>query len=65
MYLIYLSEERRRIGQNGTRPFGLSSQMVPCGVARYSFGMTKPRSSRLAWAHLGGQRSDLPSVNRP
>ncbi len=65
MYSIYFSEERRRSGQEGTRPFGLSSQMVPCGVARHSFGMTKPRSSRLAWGHLGRQRSDLSSVNRP
>ncbi len=26
---------------------------------------TKPHSSRLAWYHLGRQRSDLASVNRP
>ena len=65
MYYMYFSEERRRSGQNGTRPFGLLSQMAPCCVARHSFGFTKLRSSRLAWSHLGRQRSDLASVNRP
>ena len=65
MYLMYLSEERRSSGQNGTRPFGLLSQMAPCCVARHSFGFTKLHSSRLAWGHLGRQRSDLASVNRP
>ncbi len=28
-------------------------------------GLAKPHSSRLAWYHLGLQRSDLASVNRP
>jgi hypothetical protein len=65
MYYWYFNEERRRSGQNGTRPFGLSSQMAPCCVARHSFGLTKLHSSRLAWDHLGRQRSDLVSVNRP
>jgi hypothetical protein len=51
MYLIYFSEERRRSGQNGTRPFGLLSQKAPSSVARYSFGFTKLRSSRRAWYH--------------
>ena len=65
MYFMYFREERRSSGQNGTRPFGLSSQMAPDYVARHSFGFTKLRSSRLAWHHLGRQRSDLISVNRP
>jgi phosphoglycerate kinase len=56
MYYTYLSEEGRRNGQNGTRPYGLLSQMAPCGVARHSFGFTKPHSSRLAWHHLAGKR---------
>jgi len=57
-------KEGRRSGQNGSRPFGLLSQMAPCYVARHSFGLAKPHSSRLAWNHLGQQRSDLASVNR-
>ena len=65
MYCIYFSEERRRSGQNGTRPFGLSSQMATYGVARHSFGFTKLHSSRLACGHLGRQRSELARVNRP
>ena len=65
MYYMYFNEERRRSEQNGTRPFGLSSQMAPCCVARRSFGFTKLHFSRLAWGHLGRQRSDLVSVNRP
>ena len=65
MYFRYFSEERRRSGQNGTRPFGLSSQMPPGYVARHLFGFTKQHSSRLAWQHLGRQRSDLASVIRP
>jgi len=65
MYCRYFSEDRRRSGQNGTRPFGLLSQMAPCCVARRSFGITKLLSSRLAWGHLGRQRSDLASVCRP
>jgi len=65
MYFKYFSEERRRSGQNGTRPFGLLSQMTPHCVARHSFGFTKLRSSRLAWNHLGQQRSDLLGVSRP
>ena len=63
MYLIYFSEERRRSGQNGTRPFGLTSQMAPDCVARRSFGFAKSHFSRLAWHHLGRQRSDLASAN--
>jgi hypothetical protein len=65
MYSIYFSEERRRSGQKGTRPSGLQSQIAPCCVARHSFGVIKLHSSRLAWHHLGLQRSDLTSVNRP
>ena len=63
MYLIYFSEERRRSGQNGARPFGLTSQIAPDCVARRSFGFTKLHFSRLAWHHLGRQRSDLTGVN--
>jgi len=65
MYSIYFSAERRRSEQNGLRPSGLSSQMAPCYVARHSFGVTKLLSSRLAWHHLGRQRSDLISVYKP
>ena len=65
MYFRYLSEERRHSGQNGTRPFGLPAQMAPRRVARNSFGTIKLHSSRLAWHHLGQQRSDLASVGRP
>ena len=65
MYSIYFSEERRRSGQNGTRPSGLLSQMAPYCVARHSFEPAKPHSSRLAWNHLGLQRNDLASVKRP
>ena len=65
MYYMYFSEEGRRSGQNGTRPFGLSSQMPPDCVARHSFGLTKLHFSRLAWHHLGRQRSALVSVGRP
>jgi hypothetical protein len=65
MYLMYFSEERRRSGRNGTRPFGLLSQMAPCCVARHLFELAKSHSSRLAWNHLGLQRSDLASVYKP
>ena len=65
MYLKYFSEKRRSSVQNGTRPFGLLSQMPPRYVAHHSFGSTKLRSSRLAWNHLGLQRSDLLSASRP
>jgi hypothetical protein len=50
------------IARRATR---VASQMAPCRVARHSFGPAKPHSSRLAWYHLGRQRSDLASVNRP
>ena len=59
MYDMYFSEERRRSGQNGARPFGLRAQMTPCSVTRHSFGFTKRHSSCLAWRHLGRQRSGL------
>jgi hypothetical protein len=69
MYSIYFSEERCRSGQNGTSPCGLSTkcdgQLTLCCVARHSFGLAKPHSSRLAWNHLGKQGSELASVNRP
>jgi len=65
MYYTYFSEERRSSGQNGTRPFGLSSQMAPDYVARHSFEPAKLHSSCLACDHLGRQRSELISVSRP
>ena len=65
MYFKYFSEERRSSGQNGTRPSGLQSQLAPCCVARHLFGFTKSRFPRLAWNHLGQQRSDLLGVSRP
>ncbi len=39
--------------------------MAPYRVARGSFGVTIPHSSRLVWRHLGLQRSHVISVNRP
>ena len=65
MYCMYIKEERRRSGQNGTRPYGLRSQMAPYRVARRSFGFTKLYSSRLVWSHLGQQRSDQTDISRP
>ncbi|MFT5140008.1 MAG: hypothetical protein ACI9CB_001667 [Rhodothermales bacterium] len=64
MYKMYFSEERRHSGQIGTRPFGLLSQTSPGCVVRYSFGVTKSHSSRLAWCHLDRQRNDLVSNRR-
>ena len=53
------------MGKMGSRPYGLPAQMAPYCVARHSFGLAKPHSSRLAWYHLGRQRSDLASASRP
>ncbi|MCW4342543.1 MAG: hypothetical protein N0E48_04160 [Candidatus Thiodiazotropha endolucinida] len=38
---------------------------APLGVARRSFGITKPHSSRLEWRIFRHNRADWISVNRP
>ncbi|WP_348674683.1 hypothetical protein [uncultured Abyssibacter sp.] len=51
--------------ENRPVPYRIAPENRPCGVARRSFGMTKFRSSRLAWPvfrrQLGGvNKSVLP-----
>jgi hypothetical protein len=44
---------------------GVAPEKAPLGVARRSFGITKPLPSRLDWRFFRGNRADWISVNRP
>ncbi|MCW4345205.1 MAG: hypothetical protein N0E48_17880 [Candidatus Thiodiazotropha endolucinida] len=43
----------------------VAPEKAPLGVARRSFGITKPLSSRLDWRFFRHNRADWISVNRP
>lgn len=65
MYLMYMSDERRRDASKRAGPFGMPSGEPPCGVASRFLGITQVRVSRLAWRFARRHHSDAMSVNRP
>jgi len=65
VYLRYMSESATPSWGKMAPSRRVGPQMSPSGVAHRLFGVTKPRSARLAWPHLRANAGHPISVNRP
>ena len=64
---VSVLQREKRIKELRELFFQLSAdeQLIARSLYQCLFGITKLRSSRLAWPHFGEQRIDLKCVNRP